>query len=132
MRIRILGAAAALGVLAMAVPAAAEDEITYDELTNCAAFVLLEAQAYDRDDASKEDKAQSDLYFQQAGALTVAASIIGKKDSKVVAEEVKARHSKMLDSLGDDGYIDKLVSENKDNCNALGAAALEVITEKGK
>lgn len=132
MRTRFLGAAAALSLFAMAAPAAAEDEITYGELANCAAFVLLEAQAYDGDDASKEDKAKAETYYQQAGALTVAASIIGKKDSKLVTEEVKSLNSKMIDSLGQEGYADKLIADNRDNCNALGAAALEVLTEKDK
>jgi hypothetical protein len=131
MKIKFLGGAMALAALAFSAQAnAADDKLTYEELTNCAAFVLLEAQVYDSDDGSKEDKAKAETYYQQAAALTVAAAMLNDKDPKVVTEDVKAQNSKMISSLSQDGAAEKLINDNAELCNALGQAAHEALNEK--
>lgn len=131
MKMKILGAAVALSTLAVSSQVGAADgDLSYDELTNCAAFVLLEAQVYDGDKASSEDKAKAENYYQQAASLTVAASLLSKKDAKVVTEEVKGRNSKMIESLSQDGAAEKLIRDNAERCNALGQAAQEALADK--
>lgn len=131
MKFKIVGAVAALSALAFSGQANAGDgDLSYDELTKCAAFVLLEAQVYDSDDASNEDKAKAENYYNQAASLTVAASLLGKKDSKAVTEEVKGINSKMIESLSQDGAAERLINENAKRCNALGEAAQEALKDK--
>lgn len=130
MKLKILGAVAALSVVAMSSQAQAEEgDLSYDELTTCAAFVLLEAQVYDDDKGSAEDKAKAERYYQQAASLTVAAALLSKRDPKAVTEEVKGINSKMIDSLSQDGAAEKLINTHAKRCNALGEAAQEALSK---
>lgn len=131
MKIKLLGAAAALAVFSMSgVANAAEDTVPYSTLTNCAAFVMLEAQVYGTDDSTTEEKAKSESFYRQAAALTVAASLLHDKNSDTVLADVKAQNSKMIDQLGNDGYAKKLIEDNAETCNAMGEAAAEALAEK--
>jgi hypothetical protein len=131
MKIKFLLAAATIAAAAVSSQAvAADDGLSYDELTTCAAFVLLEAQAYDTEKATADDKATAENFYQQAAALTVAASVIQKKDSKEVTDDVKAINAKMIGSITDKESAAKLIADHKDNCNALGQAAQEALNKK--
>ena len=130
MKIKLLGGAVALAALAMSASAGAEDDkVSYAELTNCAAFVLLEAQVYDSDDGSAEDKSRAETYFQHAASLTVAAALLNDKDPKAVTEEVKQLNTKMIGSLSQDGAAEKLIRDNAELCNALGEAAYTALND---
>jgi hypothetical protein len=129
MKLKLIGAVAALSVLAASTSARAEGELTYDELATCAAFVLLEGQAYDNDKGSAEDKAKSENYYSQAAALTVAAALLSKRDQKVVTEDVKKRNSDMIASLSQDGAVERLMNAHASRCNALGEAAQEALSK---
>ena len=131
MKIKMIGGAVALAAFAMSASAgAADDKVSYAELTNCAAFVLLEAQVYDSDDGTAEDKTKSETYYQHAASLTVAAALLNDKDPKMVTEEVKQLNTKMISSLSQDGAAEKLIRDNAELCNALGEAAYEALNEK--
>ena len=131
MKIKMFGGAVALAAFAMSASAgAADDKVSYAELTNCAAFVLLEAQVYDSDDGTAEDKTKSETYYQHAASLTVAAALLNDKDPKMVTEEVKQLNTKMISSLSQDGAAEKLIRDNAELCNALGEAAYEALNEK--
>lgn len=131
MKIKMFGGAVALAAFAMAASAgAADDKVSYAELTNCAAFVLLEAQVYDSDDGTAEDKSKAETYYQHAASLTVAAALLNDKDPKMVTEEVKQLNTKMISSLSQDGAAEKLIKDNAELCNALGEAAYDALNEK--
>ena len=131
MKMKLLGGVAALAALAMSGAAGAEDDkVSYAELTNCAAFVLLEAQVYDSDDGTAEDKTKAETYYQHAASLTVAAALLNDKDPKAVTDEVKKLNSNMVSSLSQDGYAEKLIKDNAELCNALGQAAHEALNDK--
>lgn len=131
MKMKMLGGATALAALAMSGAAgAADDKVSYAELTNCAAFVLLEAQVYDSDSATADDKTKSETYYQQAASLTVAAALLHDKDPKAVTEEVKQLNTSMIDSLSKDGAAEKLIKDNAELCNALGQAAQDALKDK--
>lgn len=132
MKIKLIGGAVALAAFAMSASAGAadDDKVSYAELTNCAAFVLLEAQVYDSDDASAEDKTKAETYYQHAASLTVAAALLNDKDPKMVTEEVKQLNTKMISSLSQDGAAEKLIRDNAELCNALGEAAYEALNDK--
>lgn len=131
MKIKLIGGAVALAAFAMSASAgAADDKVSYAELTNCAAFVLLEAQVYDSDDATAEDKTKAETYYQHAASLTVAAALLNDKDPKAVTEEVKQLNTKMISSLSQDGAAEKLINDNAELCNALGEAAYDALNEK--
>jgi DNA-directed RNA polymerase specialized sigma54-like protein len=131
MKIKLIGGAVALAAFAMSASAgAADDKVSYAELTNCAAFVLLEAQVYDSDDATAEDKTKAETYYQHAASLTVAAALLNDKDPKAVTEEVKQLNTKMISSLSQDGAAEKLIKDNAELCNALGEAAYDALNEK--
>ena len=131
MKIKMFGGAVALAAFAMSASAgAADDKVSYAELTNCAAFVLLEAQVYDSDDGTAEDKTKSETYYQHAASLTVAAALLNDKDPKMVTEEVKQLNTKMISSLSQDGAAEKLIKDNAELCNALGEAAYDALNEK--
>lgn len=133
MKFTLPGGAAALVALAMSGAAGADDDkISYAEITNCAAFVLLEAQVYGGDTGTPtaEDKAKSETYYQHAASLTVAAALLNDKDPKVVTEEVKQLNTAMIDTLSQDGAAEKLIKDNAELCNALGEAAHEALNDK--
>ena len=131
MKIKMFGGAVALAAFAISASAgAADDKVSYAELTNCAAFVLLEAQVYDSDDGTAEDKTKSETYYQHAASLTVAAALLNDKDPKMVTEEVKQLNTKMISSLSQDGAAERLIKDNAELCNALGEAAYEALNEK--
>lgn len=132
MKFKAIFAAAALAATAFSTQAMAADEegISYEELTTCAAFVLLEAQVYDTDDASSEDKATAQTFYEQAAALTVAASVIHKRDSDSVTKDVKSINSKMIESISDEASAKNLIATHQQNCNALGKAAQEALAKK--
>lgn len=134
MKMKLFGGAAALAALAMSGAAGAagsdDDKVSYAELTNCAAFVLLEAQVYDSDSGTAEDKAKAETYYQHAASLTVAAALLNDKDPKVVTDEVKQLNTKMIGSLSQDGAAEKLIKDNAELCNALGQAAHEALNDK--
>lgn len=131
MKIKMFGGAVALAAFAMSASAGAQDDkVSYAELTNCAAFVLLEAQVYDSDDGTAEDKSKAETYYQHAASLTVAAALLNDKDPKMVTEEVKQLNTKMISSLSQDGAAEKLIKDNAELCNALGEAAYEALNEK--
>ena len=131
MKIKMFGGAVALAAFAMSASVgAADDKVSYAELTNCAAFVLLEAQVYDSDDGTAEDKTQAETYYQHAASLTVAAALLNDKDPKMVTEEVKQLNTKMISSLSQDGAAERLIKDNAELCNALGEAAYEALNEK--
>lgn len=135
MKFRAFAAAAAM--LAMAMPTAstaADDDLSYEKLTHCAAFNMLLSQVMSTGDGKDkpENKASAETFTNQAAALIVVASAVGKKDSKVVAEEVFAENGKMINSLGEKGAAEKLVGDNLETCNNLGKAAYAAIQEKSK
>ncbi|WP_309622031.1 hypothetical protein [Novosphingobium sp.] len=131
MKIKMFGGAVALAAFAMSASAGADDDkVSYAELTNCAAFVLLEAQVYDSDDGTAEDKTKAETYYQHAASLTVAAALLNDKDPKMVTEEVKQLNTKMISSLSQDGAAEKLIRDNAELCNALGEAAYEALNDK--
>ena len=131
MKIKMFGGAVALAAFAMSASAGAQDDkVSYAELTNCAAFVLLEAQVYDSDDGTAEDKSKAETYYQHAASLTVAAALLTDKDPKMVTEEVKQLNTKMISSLSQDGAAEKLIKDNAELCNALGEAAYDALNEK--
>ena len=131
MKIKMFGGAVALAAFAMSASAgAADDKVSYAELTNCAAFVLLEAQVYDSDDGTAEDKTKAETYYQHAASLTFAAALLNDKDPKMVTEEVKQLNTKMISSLSQDGAAEKLIKDNAELCNALGEAAYDALNEK--
>lgn len=131
MKIKMFGGAVALAAFAMSASAGAQDDkVSYAELTNCAAFVLLEAQVYDSDDGTAEDKSKAETYYQHAASLTVAAALLNDKDPKMVTEEVKQLNTKMISSLSQDGAAEKLIKDNAELCNALGEAAYDALNEK--
>lgn len=131
MKIKMFGGAVALAAFAMSAAAGAQDDkVSYAELTNCAAFVLLEAQVYDSDDGTAEDKSKAETYYQHAASLTVAAALLNDKDPKMVTEEVKQLNTKMISSLSQDGAAEKLIKDNAELCNALGEAAYDALNEK--
>lgn len=112
--------------------AQAKDDLSYEKLTHCAAFNMLVSTVMStgKDKDSAESKATAETYTNQAAALIVVASIVGKKDTKVVQEDVFSQNDKMVNSLGDSGYADKLVNDNFETCTNLGKAAYAAITEK--
>lgn len=134
MKFRAVAAAAAL--FAMAMPtvstAQANNDLSYDKLTHCAAFNMLVSTVLStgKDKDTAENKATAETFTNQAAALIVVAGIVGKKDTKVVQEEVFAQNGKMIDSLGDSKAAEKLVTDNFETCNNLGKAAYAAITEK--
>jgi DNA-directed RNA polymerase specialized sigma54-like protein len=131
MKMKLLGGAAALAALVMSGAAGADDDkVSYAELTNCAAFVLLEAQVYDSDSGTAEDKAKAETYYQHAASLTYAAALLNDKDPKAVTEDVKKLNTTMIDSLSQDGAAEKLIKDNAELCNALGQAAHEALNDK--
>lgn len=134
MKFRAVAAAAAM--FAMAMPtvstAQAKDDLSYEKLTHCAAFNMLVSTVMStgKDKDSAESKATAETFTNQAAALIVVASIISKKDTKVVQEDVFAQNDKMVNSLGQTGAAEKLVNDNFATCNDLGKAAYAAITEK--
>lgn len=135
MKFRTLAAAAALLSMAMPTVATAQNaDLSYEKLTHCAAFNMLLSQVMSTGDGKDkpENKASAETFTNQAAALIVVASAVGKKDSKVVAEEVFAQNGTMLNSLGQDGAAEKLVGDNLETCNNLGKAAYAAIQENTK
>lgn len=135
MKFRTLAAAAALFSMAMPTVATAQgDDLSYEKLTHCAAFNMLLSQVMSTGDGKDkpENKASAETFTNQAAALIVVASAVGKKDSKAVAEEVFAQNGTMLNSLGQDGAAEKLVGDNLETCNNLGKAAYAAIQENTK
>lgn len=135
MKFRTLAAAAALLSMAMPTVATAQSaDLSYEKLTHCAAFNMLLSQVMSTGDGKDkpENKASAETFTNQAAALIVVASAVGKKDSKVVAEEVFAQNGTMLNSLGQDGAAEKLVGDNLETCNNLGKAAYAAIQENTK
>lgn len=135
MKFRTLAAAAALFSMAMPSVATAQDnDLSYEKLTHCAAFNMLLSQVMGTGEGKDkpENKASAETFTNQAAALIVVASAVAKKDSKVVAEDVFAQNGKMLNSLGETGSAEKLVSDNLETCNNLGKAAYAAIQENAK
>lgn len=134
MKFRAVAAAAALFVMAMPTvsTAQANDDLSYEKLTHCAAFNMLLSQVMStgKDKDSAESKASAETFTNQAAALIVVASIVGKKDAKVVQEEVFSQNTAMINSLDKAGAAEKLVTDNLETCNNLGKAAYAAITEK--
>ncbi|MFM5924226.1 MAG: hypothetical protein ACKOPG_08590 [Novosphingobium sp.] len=135
MKFRIAAAAAAL--LAVAMPtasSAADDGMSYDKLTHCAAFNMLLSQVMSvGDDKDKpENKTQAETFTNQAAALMVVATVTSKKDPKVVQADVSAENDKMIASLSEKGAADKLVGDNLETCNAMGKAAYQAVQEVTK
>ncbi|HOB12831.1 MAG TPA: hypothetical protein PK680_06880 [Novosphingobium sp.] len=135
MKFRAIAAAAAL--FAMAVPSvstAADDDLSYEKLTHCAAFNMLLAQVMSvGDDKDKpESKAQAETFTNQSAALMVVATVVSKKDSKDVQADVSAQNSAMINSLGEKGAAEKLVGDNLETCNNLGKAAYQAVQEASK
>jgi hypothetical protein len=135
MKFRTLAAAAALLSMAMPTVATAQgDDLSYEKLTHCAAFNMLLSQVMGAGDGKDkpESKASAETFTNQAAALIVVASAVGKKDAKVVAEEVFAQNGKMISSLSDKSAAEKLIGENLETCDTLGKAAYAAIQENTK
>lgn len=135
MKFRAFAAAAA--TLAMVMPTvthAADDAMSYEKLTHCAAFNMLLGQVMGTGEGKDkpENKASAETFTNQAVALIVVASAVAKKDSKVVTEDVVAQNGKMINSLGEKGAAEKLVGDNLETCNNLGKAAYAAIQENSK
>lgn len=135
MKFRAFAAAAAL--LAMALPTAstaADDDLSYEKLTHCAAFTMLLSQTMSTGDGKDkpENKASAETFTNRTAALIVVASAVSKKDSKLVAEDVFTQNGAMINSLGEEGAAEKLVGDNLETCNTLGKAAYAAIHENAK
>lgn len=126
MRIRFAAASAAL--LALAAPAAATaPELTYQTVTNCAAFNMLLAQVYSAGDQAAAKKADIETYSGRSAALMVIAATMSSSTAEKVTTDVTAQNDAMIKSLGGDGAIDKLLADNMSNCEVMGQAAKETL-----
>ncbi len=135
MKFRAMAAAAAL--FSMAMPSASmaqSDELSYEKLTHCAAFNMLLSQVMNTGDGKDkpENKASAETFTNQAAALIVVATVVSKKDSKVVTDDVFAQNGAMINSLGQSGAAEKLVTDNLETCNNLGKAAYAAVSENSK
>ncbi|MBN8499827.1 MAG: hypothetical protein J0M19_01590 [Sphingomonadales bacterium] len=132
----IFAAAALMGAVAptvsIAQTAPQNDELSYAKLTHCAAFNMLLGQVMSSgtDKDKPENKASAETFTNQAAALIVVATVVSKKDSKVVTDDVFAQNGAMLKSLSGAGAAESLVRDNLETCNNLGKAAYATITEK--
>lgn len=133
MKFRAVAAAAALFAMAMPTVSSAQNtDLSYEKLTHCAAFNMLLSQVMStgKDKDTAESKASAETFTNQAAALIVVATIVGKKDSKVVQDDVFSQNTAMIGSLDKSGAAEKLVTENLETCNNLGKAAYAAVTEK--
>jgi hypothetical protein len=121
-------AAAAAALLAAATPAAAaEGDLTYQSVTNCAAFNMLLAQVYKSDAQAEAKKAEIATYSGQAAALMVIAATMSKSTAEKVSIDVSSQNDAMIKSLGGEGAIDKLIADNMVTCTVMGQAAKETL-----
>jgi len=109
--------------------AAAEGELPYEDLVVCAAFVMLESQAYGAEPALPADKAISEKFRQQSAALTAAAVIVHKRDQAAVESDVRAVNAKMQEFAEEEGGAEKMIKSLAARCNGLGEAALEAMSK---
>lgn len=125
------GIAALIALAAPATAFAAEDTLSYEKLTHCAAFNMLLSQVMsvgeDKDKA--QNKAQAETFAKHSAALMVVATVSSKKDIKLVQGDVATQNDAMIKSLGEAGAADRLVSENLETCSAMGQAAFLAIEE---
>jgi hypothetical protein len=116
-------------LLASATGAAAEGELPYEDLVVCAAFVMLESQAYGAEPALPADKAISEKFRQQSAALTMAAVIVHKRDQAAVESDVMTVNAKMQEFAEEEGGAEKMIKALAARCNGLGEAALEAMSK---
>lgn len=135
MKFRAIAAAAALFSMAMPSVATAQGEdLSYEKLTHCAAFTMLLSQVMSAGDGKDkpENKASAETFTKQAAALIVVATVVSKKDAKVVQDDVFTQNGTMINSLGESGAAEKLINDNLETCNNLGKAALTAVTNVTK
>lgn len=130
MNLRIGVAAAAMLALSAASRADADDALSYAQLTNCAAFNMLLMQSYSLGDQAAAHQDDIAISKRRSMALTLAAAMLSKQDSKVVADDVVSQNAAMIKSLSDAEAAAKLVTDNMTPCATLGKVADEALNEQ--
>lgn len=122
--------AAAGAALAASGPAAAAGSVSYDGVTQCAAFNLLLAQAYSGGVNAAAHKDEIELYTDQAAALMVVAATMPGNDKDAVSAEIKRKNDAMVALVSDEKAFGRLLDENLEACTNMGKAAKSVVDEQ--
>ena len=132
MKIRF--AAAGAGLLALTAPgiASADDTPTYASVTHCAAYNKLLVRVYSYGDGAAKHKTEIATYNNQWDALAQIATIMSKKESKDVADDISAQENAMFQMLSDDGASSKLIADNNASCVSMGKDAYQALIDSKK
>lgn len=132
-------AAAAFALLAFtAAPARADDDITYDEVVDCAAYTNILGQfMLAGDTVTDENKATAAMMQKRAAALLTYAMTVFDKEQGVVMGDFKTHSDSLTTDLAasantSDG-IQGWIKSRAERCIPMGegaAAAIDEITKK--
>lgn len=122
-----LAAIAAISVLAMPTAASAEDELTYDNLVQCAAFNKVIGDVMGS--GAGADKTKAETFSNQSVALMTIAAVGSKKTAEVVFADMNKQSESVMSAMLDKTSGSDYIKTNYEKCNVMGQAAVSIVDD---